>query len=702
MRRVLMISLPVVLVGVLLAAVLVGGALSDGPQSGGSSDPVTRRPAMTPTVAATATATSSPTPTATPTVTATPTPSAGEQYRAAIQARDRGDLDTAAIGLEAIANAEGMLAPYAAFRLAQVYAARGDHEAAVGAFAAALDDPALAASLRPIGREEAADSLVVLGRLEAAVDWLDLAAADPLSSLSQQLSARWKRAQLLDELADATWIDDALALVVQSPGHPSASLALDALEAAEVDAPPLSAAYTRYLARQNGLATQRYEAILDESPDAATAGVAWFYLGALAERVPDRTAAIAAYGESQDVSPFGSRADDAAYWRGRVAEEEGDFEAAAEYYATLAAEYPSSGFNADGALRGALAVLETGDEAEALARLATIADGGGSQAAAAARWYELTAGAEARIEAGVPAAAAIDPRSYASLLEAGGATVLEAPLNEPLPRAARDEGTIEDWLVTTYGVSTGTSRIDEEIVLETALILVEAGERSLARAIFVARVDVVRGDPHAVIGLSVRASELGLPDAALIAAMRILGKMTTAERLETPAALEQLAYPSPWSELLTAASEEFEVPPLLLLALIRQESAFEPDVVSPAGAIGLTQVIPPTGIQIASALDEEWGGAISLTDPETSLRYGASYLATQLESFDGNVFAALAAYNAGPTNARRWLDAQVQAGPDGFIQTIDFEETRRYVTSVIEQYGWYRYAYGAAETPAIR
>jgi len=128
--------------------------------------------------------------------------------------------------------------------------------------------------------------------------------------------------------------------------------------------------------------------------------------------VPDRDAAIAAYTEALAVAPFRSRADAAAYWRGRVAEEQHDFEAAAQCYAVLRSAtqcyavlvtgYPSSGFVADASLRGALASLETGNQAAALAQLAVIADGDASNAAAAARWYDRIAGSDVRIEAGAP------------------------------------------------------------------------------------------------------------------------------------------------------------------------------------------------------------------------------------------------------------------------------------------------------------
>ncbi|MSQ42517.1 MAG: hypothetical protein EXR65_05735 [Dehalococcoidia bacterium] len=89
-------------------------------------------------------------------------------------------------------------------------------------------------------------------------------------------------------------------------------------------------------------------------------------------------------------------------------------------------------------------------------------------------------------------------------------------------------------------------------------------------------------------------------------------------------------------------------------------------------------------------------------NPETSLRFGAHYLGDQLRRFDGNVLAALAAYNAGPGPAARWLREARRANADSYFAAADYEETRLYLQRVIEHYGHYRYVYGAADRPSIR
>jgi soluble lytic murein transglycosylase len=207
--------------------------------------------------------------------------------------------------------------------------------------------------------------------------------------------------------------------------------------------------------------------------------------------------------------------------------------------------------------------------------------------------------------------------------------------------------------------------------------------------------------PHDLLDIAIEASSASLADVALSASTSVLALLTPQQPLTTPIAVEQFAYPLLFGEDFRAIAVEAGVPPLLLQALVRQESAYNPDAVSFANAIGLTQVVPPTGEPIANTLGVPWQLS-DLLIPERSLRFGASYLADQIKRFDGNIFTALSAYNGGPHNADRWLDAQWWPGGAGYIATIDFSETRRYVERVIEQYAWYRHLYAGAPAPAVR
>jgi soluble lytic murein transglycosylase len=167
-----------------------------------------------------------------------------------------------------------------------------------------------------------------------------------------------------------------------------------------------------------------------------------------------------------------------------------------------------------------------------------------------------------------------------------------------------------------------------------------------------------------------------------------------------PRALMQLVYPLPYYDLVRQEADSNGFPPLLLLALIRQESLYQPGAVSSADAMGLTQVIPTTAEAIAADLEEADFRYSDLGRPKVSLRFGAHYLGGVLEGFGGTISAALAAYNGGPGNAGRWWEA-AGGDPDLFVETIDFDETRAYVELVMENYALYRYAYGLDDEPYL-
>jgi len=122
--------------------------------------------------------------------------------------------------------------------------------------------------------------------------------------------------------------------------------------------------------------------------------------------------------------------------------------------------------------------------------------------------------------------------------------------------------------------------------------------------------------------------------------------------------------------------------------------------VSSAGALGLMQVIPPTGEGIAADLGITDFKESDLLIPEVSTRFGAHYLAGQLEGFGGNIGAALAAYNGGPGNAARWTETS-GSDVDLLVETIDFEETRSYLELVLANYAFYRYVYGVSDTLSL-
>lgn len=173
------------------------------------------------------------------------------------------------------------------------------------------------------------------------------------------------------------------------------------------------------------------------------------------------------------------------------------------------------------------------------------------------------------------------------------------------------------------------------------------------------------GGPVALVAFAVSLRTAGVVDSNPAVEDRLLAYRADAER--------------------AAAAEGVELP--FLLAVASVESSGRPDAVSRAGAVGLMQLLPTTGLEMSL---EEGSSRPDLSDPATSLRLGARYLRRQLDAFAGHAAAkelALCAYNAGPGNVATWIEA---GPPDAASETLgdwipdSFGETRAFVRRVRE------------------
>jgi soluble lytic murein transglycosylase len=161
------------------------------------------------------------------------------------------------------------------------------------------------------------------------------------------------------------------------------------------------------------------------------------------------------------------------------------------------------------------------------------------------------------------------------------------------------------------------------------------------------------------------------------------------------------AYPLPYARQVRAAEVDEALPPGLLWAVMRQESGFDPDVVSPAHAVGLMQILPETAHPIAAELSL-LGGDARLTSPPFAIRVGARVLRNLVDRFHGNVPLAVAAYNGGAEAVERWLSRASGLQLDAFIERIPFDETREYVVRVMTNLAHYGYlARGDGGVPRI-
>ncbi|MCW5873068.1 MAG: tetratricopeptide repeat protein [Anaerolineales bacterium] len=190
---------------------------------------------------------------------------------------------------------------------------------------------------------------------------------------------------------------------------------------------------------------------------------------------------------------------------------------------------------------------------------------------------------------------------------------------------------------------------------------------------------------------------LGMYRSAVFAAREVLNMagLSDAETMNAPVYFNRIRFGLYFQELVETDSQRRNIDPLFVYSMMRQESLYEGFVTSSAGARGLLQIIPATGQEMAtfSGWPPNYSGE-DLYRPNVSIRLGVEYLARQLNAFDGNLYVALAAYNAGPGNAVFW-QGQANGDLDLFVEIVQFAETRNHIRSIYEIYDIYRNLYAA-------
>lgn len=145
----------------------------------------------------------------------------------------------------------------------------------------------------------------------------------------------------------------------------------------------------------------------------------------------------------------------------------------------------------------------------------------------------------------------------------------------------------------------------------------------------------------------------------------------------------QAMYPFLYLQPIQTWSQERQLNPLLVTALIRQESRFEPNIRSVVGAVGLMQVMPDTGAWISEVTEYP---TYNLDNPDDNIRFGTWFLDYTHEEYSDNSLFAVASYNAGPGAVSDWITRFGFSDPDIFVEQIPYPETKGYVESVFENY----------------
>ncbi len=267
---------------------------------------------------------------------------------------------------------------------------------------------------------------------------------------------------------------------------------------------------------------------------------------------------------------------------------------------------------------------------------------------------------------------------------------------------AAEHGEAFPWLPRALGlVRLGERAAASDEVYETYLAWRDASGQGSARADLEG---VLRGRApprHRVSGATWRARRT-FPAAArqtLATVAAALGDNGVAIQLTGSF---ELTGPRPraYRALVETAAARHGVQPELLWAVMRVESIYNPRIISYAGAIGLMQIMPRTGRLIAHGQGRTDFTVDQLLDPATNIDMAAWYLASLIERFDGRLPLAIASYNGGPHNVRRWMrDHSPDMPLDAFLERIPFTQTHRYVRRVMTHFEAYLAQSGAVIEP---
>ena len=392
--------------------------------------------------------------------------------------------------------------------------------------------------------------------------------------------------------------------------------------------------------------------------DPEAAPKALYQRGRIAWNADENEKAAADFRRIVSEHPGSENAPEALYALGRIAEARGAISEAARHYGNLAHRYPNSKVAEESAWRAGFVRYRSNDFSGAAATWQAMPKRDDALYWAG-RAYERAGQSEARARAHTRLAAR-SPRSYYAWWMSRPEAFDRGP-GPPLSRVAGATGPV--------GARAHTER---------ARLLRDLGFRD----------DAMRE----LAG----AQNAAGPTALLLREYESLGAHRQAIRLaarlrsQGVTGLERHLRPRAHGPYFEKAGRKYDIDPLLLASIARQESMFDERIASPADAQGVMQLLPST----ASALEGRTMKRSELWDAQRNIDLGARYFRQMMDRFGGRAIPAIAAYNAGPRPTSRWLEKHGHLPGDEFVELISYRETRDYVKRVLENYRIYRSLYG--------
>ncbi|MCL5429445.1 MAG: tetratricopeptide repeat protein [Chloroflexi bacterium] len=397
----------------------------------------------------------------------------------------------------------------------------------------------------------------------------------------------------------------------------------------------------------------------------------------------------------------------------RIAERGGRLTRSTEIWPRVADEYPSSEFAYDAVFLAGISMYRLEDYAGAQSLFLRAYQTALSleQQAQSSFWIAKALQAQGGEEGARNAwqqAAVVDPTGYYS--ERAGDILEGRPPFEPPAsysfdfdvEAERQEA--EAWMRDTFDLPADTDLSGPGALLsdprfQRGTELWHLGEYELARAEFEdLRLGLV-ADPANSYRLANYLIDLGIYRTGIFAAREVLtmAGMSDAGTMNAPRYFNRIRFGAYYRDLVEKETAAEGLDPLFFYSMMRQESLFEGFVTSSAGARGLLQITPTTGQEAADLAG--WPPDFTSDDlyrPVVSIRLGADYLAGRLNDFDGDLYVALAAYNAGPGPASYWAGL-AKGDPDLYLEVVSYTETRNHIRSIYELFTIYSNLYSTAK-----
>jgi len=411
-----------------------------------------------------------------------------------------------------------------------------------------------------------------------------------------------------------------------------------------------------------------------------------------------------------DTAPTSTEAAGYLFDAGRIFERNGDLERAAEIWQRVMDEYPSSDLSFRAITLAGISYYRLGllDAALSIFQRSIVLATSPQEKAKAYVWSGKThqsLGNSAEAQAAWDMGEKADPTDYYSIRSSellNNAAPLETTDNYDFGydlELERDEA--EEWLRETFNIPVAFA-----LDYETEEFL---GNKQIQRlqafydlGLYLDAINLaeqLRSEYQVDIGKSYQLMNyllsIHIYQPAIYICRDILNSvgMDDLSSLTAPIFFSHIRFGLYFRELVVQSANEFEISPLILFSLIRQESMFNPFISSSVGASGLAQIMPATGLENADLLN--WPDNYDQADlmrGEVSIRLGAYYLDRMRIYLGENMHGALVAYNAGPGNAESWI-AESGGDPDLLLEVIRAQETQNYIMQITEFLNIYQLLY---------